>query len=124
MSTEVSSFFFLPEISFSTLQKEQLFHAFVSRLFLRVGVRWRARVRAGPVVLQKKKEKKEKKGEKKKVRCARKKKEKEKKEKTFFDFRSSFSRFSDFIEKKEKKKKREKEEEKEKRREIIIHSCP
>ena len=45
----------LPEISFSILQKEQLFHAFVSRLFLRVGVRWRARVRAGPVVLKKKK---------------------------------------------------------------------
>ena len=51
----------LPEISFSTLQKEQLFHAFVSRLFLRVGVRWRARVRAGPVVLQKKEEEKRKK---------------------------------------------------------------
>ena len=48
----------LPEISFSTLQKEQLFHAFVSRLFLRVGVRWRARVRAGPVVLKKEKTKK------------------------------------------------------------------
>ena len=59
MSTEVSSFFSLPEMSFSTLQKEQLFHAFVSRLFLRVGVRWRARVRAGPVVLEKE-EKKEK----------------------------------------------------------------
>ena len=43
--------------SFSTSQKEQLFHAFVSRLFLRVGVRWRARVRAGPVVLKKKGEK-------------------------------------------------------------------
>ena len=49
----------LPEISFSTLQKEQLFHAFVSRLFLRVGVRWRARVRAGPGVLKKKKKEKE-----------------------------------------------------------------
>ena len=51
----------LSEISFSTLQKEQLFHAFVSRLFLRVGVRWRARVRAGPVVLQKKEKRKKKK---------------------------------------------------------------
>ena len=45
----VSAFLF-----FSTSQKEQLFHAFVSRLFLRVGVRWRARIRAGPVVLKKK----------------------------------------------------------------------
>ena len=52
------------DISFSILQKEQLFHAFVSRLFLRVGVRWRARVRAGPVVLKKKR--KEKKRRKKK----------------------------------------------------------
>ena len=50
----------LPEISFSILQKEQLFHAFVSRLFLRVGVRWRARVRAGPVVLKKKRKEKKK----------------------------------------------------------------
>ena len=66
----------LPEISFSILQKEQLFHAFVSRLFLRVGVRWRARVRAGPVVLQKKR-KKGKRGEKKE-------KEKEKKKQYAF----------------------------------------
>ena len=42
---------------FQLRKKEQLFHAFVSRLFLRVGVRWRARVRAGPVVLQKKRTK-------------------------------------------------------------------
>ena len=62
----------LPEISFSILQKEQLFHAFVSRLFLRVGVRWRARVRAGPVVLQKKKKEKERKGRKKRKKEERK----------------------------------------------------
>ena len=55
-------FSFSAPFSFSTSQKEQLFHAFVSRLFLRVGVRWRARVRAGPVVL--KKEKRKKKGKK------------------------------------------------------------
>ena len=50
--------------------REQLFHASVSRLFLRVGVRWRARVRAGPVVLKKKgkNEKEKKRGEEKEGR--------------------------------------------------------
>ena len=58
ISTLTYHFFsFSAFFSFSTSQKEQLFHAFVSRLFLRVGVRWRARVRAGPVVLKKKEKK-------------------------------------------------------------------
>ena len=64
---------------FQLHKKEQLFHAFVSRLFHRVGVRWRARVRAGPVVLKKKG-----KGKKKE------KKEKRKEEETFSKISAQF----------------------------------